>query len=196
MENLKKYLLNAIKSPKNVIILLLLLCILYLQFCNKVVKTDVPVTVKHPIEVKTKTVVDTVYLPKRVVIEKIRIDTVPVIKQDGTKVYTNTVEDSILTAKITAHVTGELTDLSLEYTPKFPKYINRTDSVFVVKTVEKPVIKRYFSIGFETGTNLQKFNFRPIVSYLDKKNNTFSLSYNLVDKSVDVGISKRIQIGK
>lgn len=196
MENLKKYLLNAIKSPKNVIILLLLLCVLYLQFCNKVVKSDIPVTVKHPIEVKTKTVVDTVYLPKRVVIEKVRIDTVPIIKQDGTKVYTNTVEDSILTAKITAHVTGELTNLSLEYTPKFPKYINRTDSVFVVKTVEKPVIKRYFSIGFETGTNLQKFNFRPIVSYLDKKNNTFSLSYNLVDKSVDVGISKRIQIGK
>lgn len=196
MKNLKNYLLNAIKSPKNAIILLLLLCVLYLQFCNKVVKTDIPVTVKHPIEVKTKTVVDTVYLPKRVVIEKIRIDTVPIIKQDGTKVYTNTVEDSILTAKITAHVTGELNDLSLEYTPKFPKYINRTDSVFVVKTVEKPVIKRYFSIGFETGTNLQKFNFRPIVSYLDKKNNTFSLSYNLTDKSVDVGISKRIQIGK
>jgi len=73
---------------------------------------------------------------------------------DSTYRYSQQYEDSLIAGTLYANVRGTLLSSTLEYTPKFPKYINRTDSITITNTntvIEKIYTRPY---GFIVGGGL------------------------------------------
>lgn len=73
---------------------------------------------------------------------------------DSTYRYSQQYEDSLISGTLFANVRGTLLSSNLEYTPKFPKYINRTDSIIITNTntvIEKIYTRPY---GFIVGGGL------------------------------------------
>ena len=73
---------------------------------------------------------------------------------DSTYRYSQQYEDSLIAGTLYANVRGTLLSSTLEYTPKFPKYINRTDSIIITNTntvTEKIYTRPY---GFIVGGGL------------------------------------------
>jgi hypothetical protein len=107
--------------------------------------------------------------------------------------YESIVEDSMLSGVIVSNVNGVLVSQDFTYTTKFPKYIktHTIDSVTTTVTVEEA--KNYLSIGGEIGGSQTSFNISPRISFYTKKGFTYSYRYGIIDRSHNVGISKRIR---
>lgn len=135
-------------SPlKTFVILGLVIYIVYMHSCSEV---NCP---------PTTTYVDT---QRVVVIDTIPFEQKPTTTQGGTPVkvkpgkpvkpnvpatspcdsineYEQSYSDSLIDGTLSAKVKGELLSSSLTYTPKFPKYITKTETITITKTVEKIV---------------------------------------------------------
>jgi ribosome-binding factor A len=107
--------------------------------------------------------------------------------------YESIVEDSMLSGVIVSNVNGVLVSQDFTYTTKFPKYIktHTIDSVTTTVTVEEA--KNYLSIGGEIGGSQTSFNISPRISFYTKKGFTYSYRYGIIDRSHNVGVSKRIR---
>jgi len=118
-----------------------------------------------------------------------------IVPETGLNEYSGVFSDSLIEGKIISVVDGNIIKQTFNYTPKFPKYIIKTDSIFttIENTVTKIINKREVYIGFELGGSLSKFNISPMISLKDKKHNLYSFRYGVLDKTFNIGIQRKIK---
>jgi hypothetical protein len=195
--------MNKIKQIdfKILIIIILMGILFFIKACEKP-SIQAPTPVKTEIEVRSSR--DTVFYEKKVYIPVIQKDTSPtILKQYGDTLinlkrneYSQSIEDTILKGTISSTVDGMLIDTKLEYVLKNNiKYITKTDSVFITNTY-KAQNKRSIVFGLEVGTNLKQVQISPLIQYYNKQNTGFGIRYEFPTKSVNIMISKKINIGK
>lgn len=152
-------------SPlKTFIILgLIIYIIFFTSTCNKNLKQPCP-------EVKSDTTyitrIDTVFFEKVPTITKgkkpikrgngIAVVDTPKTKCDSLFQYTQEYEDSLIKGTLFADVKGELISSKFKYTPKFPKYIFKTDSVIIINTKETFIYKRPYGLIVGGGLNIDQ----------------------------------------
>jgi hypothetical protein len=109
---------------------------------------------------------------------------------DSTAIYTNPYEDSLISGTITSEIDGVLIAQGFTYTPKFPKYIIKTDTVTITNstTVERKKMK--LLVGAEIGGTMNTFNISPIIDLQTKKGYMYGYRYGLVDKTHSIRFSK------
>ncbi len=190
-------------SIKNKVIAVLSLIIVFLlirlEFCNKPRIQYLDRTVVDSII--RKSTVDTVY--KTVTKTKyVQIAEPELIKEYkdtclDLKVnrYTQIVQDSLITGKIIARVTGTLDSLKLDYTYKYP-IITKTDSVTIYKTrtvYKQPVC---LSVGAALGGSKSSFIAGVNLGIVTPKGWMYEGQYDFSGKSVTFGVKKLIKLQK
>ena len=205
---MKKYLKlqwSALKkwSIKNKVIALLSLIIvillLRLEFCNKPKIQYLDRTVVDSII--RKSTVDTVYktVTKTKYVEIAEPELIKEYKDTclDLKVnrYTQIVQDSLITGKIIARVTGTLDSLKLDYTYKYP-IITKTDSVTIHKT--RTVFKQPLSltIGGAVGGNKNMFVAGINAGIITPKGMVYEAQYDFSNKSITFGVKKAFKLQK
>jgi hypothetical protein len=184
----------------------LLIYILFLQECRgpkkyfKNVGKETIDTWKHTTDTIRISYTDTITLPPitkyvttTITSPTILYDTIYIQGQrqiDSTYEYVNFYEDSLLSGTITSTSTGLILSQILEYTPKFPKYIIKTDTITINNNtvIEKKKIKLF--IGAEIGGNKNTFGISPIIDIQTKKGYMYGYRYGLVDKTHSIRFSK------
>lgn len=149
-------------SPlKTFIILGLVIYILYVHSCTKV---NCP-TITQSIDTVTVTHIDTVWFekPQTTTGKKPKkqpggtsTTTDPKTPCDSLFQYTQEYEDSLIKGLLTADVKGELIGSKFTYTPKFPKYITKTETITITNTVkvEIPRKERPYGVILGAGANV------------------------------------------
>lgn len=114
--------------------------------------------------------------------------------------YTTSIEDSLLSGTISTRVAQQDTNIQLlsqqlQYTPKFPQYIYRTDSIIIKDSVtvtkEKKRIGLLLGADFVAGSNL---GVAPKVGWQFKNGHIVEGGYDPFNKNVHLGF--RIRLGK
>lgn len=110
--------------------------------------------------------------------------------------YESPFKDSLIDGTITTVVKGSLKECKFKYTPKFPKYIYRIDTVEIREetVLNKPT--NFLFLGAEVGGNLNTFNVSPMVGLGTKKGFMYSYRYGIIDKTHNISISKKISFKK
>ena len=176
------------------IAVILILSFLYLRTCGLakvepgpeefiLIKTD---TVK--IEGKT----DTLFFAGKVrrivdsfpVFVEVKIDTAT---NDTVKTYFKEFSDSLLSGTIKSKVVGSLLSSELEYVPKFPKYITRTDTIKINTEKTKPVNNYGLYYGLVLGGSKTSFSAAPSLMLKTKQKLYFTFGYDLINKTVNLG---------
>ncbi len=193
-------------DPKWIVIGLLIAYILFLQECGSpkggsVIETEVT-TVQTDTIYKTR--IDTVKFVETVerIVEVEIVKPVKVELPDDVwdefniNEYNNPYSDSLIDGTIYTRVDGKLLDQNLSYTPKFPQYIIKIDTVMVntvsstVKTLKPPFT---LDLGAEIGGNRDMFNFSPKIGFTSKSGFSYSYRYGILNKTHNVGIMYKIK---
>lgn len=180
------------------IIIVVVLGFLYLRSCNPTVSGD-----GQDIDLTP----DTLYLPGTIdTIETERItreikwlkpdseyvtihDT---IYGDSVNIFTTLYSDSLIEGEILTITTGEVLSTDLKYTPKFPKYITRIDTVKITKPVAVDKPKWGLYAGAIAGGNATSFSLEPTLLIKTNKNLQFSAGYGLINKTYNIGVYTKI----
>ena len=180
--------------------IIVLLLVYILQQCNKIENTsgDIVITKRDTLIVKGQP--DTVYFPVKEVVTKWlkpEVKEVEVFTSsngiDTLKTYETNYTDSFIDAKIFSKVKGELFSSQLSYVKKFPKFIYQTDTVKIKN--ETTILKREFNLygGVIIGGNQNSFTVLPSIIFKTKKNMTYQVGYELVNKTYNFGIFTKIK---
>tara|TARA_R110002020_G_scaffold42863_2_gene125060 strand:- start:5882 stop:6478 length:597 start_codon:yes stop_codon:yes gene_type:complete len=194
-----------VSNIKSITIIGLIVYIIFLQQCYNKQSTSI---ITETTDTTRVTVIDTLPFSDTVkhhirvtIPEKITVyDTMFSIVRDtvDTTVYTylQNVEDSLLEGLIETKVKGFLISNDFTYTPKFPKYIYRIDTI-KTKTVVK-IEERKFKIGVgaEIGGSQSAFNLSPIVALNTGNGFTYNYRYGVMDKTHNIGIIKTLKFKK
>lgn len=114
---------------------------------------------------------------------------------DSTNNYYTSFEDSLIKGEILSKVDGVLVNQDFTYTPKFPKYIIKTDSITKTITITKELEpKRKVFLGLNVGGNTNTFNFGPQAAFLDKKDRLYNYNYNLLNNTHNVGFLIKLKL--
>ncbi len=179
-------------------IALVVLAILYFRSCDKQDSLHVdPIVLTKTDSLYIKGEPDTIVFTKVKYITKwLKPDTeetiVDTTTNDTIKSYTTEIDDSLLTATITSKVKGELLGSSLSYTPKFPQYITRVDTLQISDSTvvtPQPSSDRWGILfgGVATG-NATSFEFTPTLTLKTNKSIYFSVGYGIINKTYSVGV--------
>ncbi len=184
-----------------IIIIVLFLLILFLQFCNRTVNPgESEIIIEHTIDsvfIPGKT--DTLFYPDSIpyevkVKEYVYLEKIDSSTGSISKVYTNPVEDSLISGTITTEINDscKITNQTLSYTPKFPKYILRTDTLKISE--ETTILKQNTKVfgGLEIGGSGNQFNFGPKVSILTKKDLLYSYNYDVINRTHNISFVYKI----
>lgn len=195
--NLKKWSIkNKVIAILSIIIVILLL---RLEFCNKPKIQYLDRTVVDSII--RKSTVDTIYITNRVV-KYVAVSYPDLIKEYKDTCldlqvnrYTIPVQDSLITGKIVARVTGTLDSLKLDYTYKYPLII-KTDSVTIHKT--RTVYKQPLSltVGGAIGGNKNMFVAGINAGVITPKGMVYEAQYDFSNKSITFGVKKAFKLQK
>lgn len=126
------------------------------------------------------------------------LDTVKVYEypEDGSKVYryVTDLEDSLIKGTIVTGIklkdsTLTLLTQYLDYTPKFPKYINRTDSIIITKEtfLDKPE-KIKLAMGLNSVFGKDYYGIGPSIEVQFKDKVNINGGYDIVNKGVTFGL--------
>lgn len=192
---------------KNILILSLVIILALMHFCGKksegnnkshkgfIVKKHVITDTTRVTHIDTIPFYDSIAVPFEVEVA-VAIPIYDTIKEVNT--YTNPFEDSLITGTISSLVEGVLVSQEFKYTPKFPKYIIKVDSIIVNNDITNTVVlnKRQLYVGMEIGGNVNSFSVSPKISLVDKKYNLFSYRYDVINKTHNFGYQKQIKFGK
>lgn len=152
-----------------------------------------------------KTNIDTIMFEKTVTKTKLVLDTITnYVYPDGTNIYRfrTSIEDSLLSGKIMTEVevnNDSLQVLSqyIDYYPKFPKYIYRTDSIFIKDSIVTTIINNRpsFLVGSFIGYNMNGTNvdFYPTVGFQLKNKSIFEVAYSPFSKTLLFGAKFKIK---
>lgn len=144
---------------------------------------------------------DTVRVRTITQVEKVQIFDYP---SDSSKVYrfTTSVEDSLISGNIVTGVklkdsTVTLLSQYIDYTPLFPKYIHRVDSIIITKEtwLEKPS-KIIFAMGLNSTFSEGYYGIGPSVELLIKDKVNVNAGYDVVNKGVTFGLHIPITLRK
>lgn len=163
--------------------------------------TTVP---KETVVVTTKTVIDTIpfYVPTP--IEVPVTITIPVYKtyydtvrdtMYAVKEYNNEFKDSLIDGNIFSRIAldGTLVEQNFKYTPKFPKYIKQTDSVFTTIT-KYPEEKVQVYAGLGGGVGLSTLTVFPKLGIETKNNTLIDIGYDPFNKIGYTSITKKLTL--
>lgn len=127
-------------------------------------KPEPEIIIETVTKIKTVTQIDTVFIEVPIFVE-VPVQTPIIEKETGLNKYVNVVSDTLITATITTWVDGTMERQTLDYTPLFPKYINRTDSVFIntTKTITKNHYPTRFYLGVEA--NISYISPKAIIAF-------------------------------
>lgn len=175
------------------VILVLILWIIFLKECNTPKPCPEPTpagtTVEHITTYDTILFHDTI---KKIIHIPVAppVSEIPNPNGDTTRVYNLAYEDSLIKGSIQSKVDGVLVDQKLIYTPKFPKYIIRTDSIKIKETFRDTINQAKFRIlvGGRVGGNLSQFNAAAGLGIKTKKDNIYTLDYDFVHKTVNFNL--------
>ena len=78
------------------------------------------------------------------------------------------------------------------YTPLFPKYIWRIDTVVIENNTIVDEKKLFLFVGGEVGGNIDAFNLSPVIGVGTTKGNMYSYRYGLLDKTHNITFSKKL----
>ena len=195
-------------DPKWIVIVGLVLYILFLQQCGdnngSIVESEVT-TVQTDTIYKTR--IDTVKFIETVerIVEVEIVKPVKVEIEDDVwdelniNEYNNPYSDSLIDGTIYTKVNGLLLDQKLNYTPKFPQYILKIDTIMVstiattVQTLKPPFT---LDVGAEVGGNPEMFNISPKVGFTSRNGFSYSYRYGILDKTHNVGIMYKLKFSK
>lgn len=185
-------------DPKIYIILGLFLYILFFKNCSENRPTTDEVVTEIKSDTTRITVVDTVQFIDTVIRKVIVRINKPIVVNDSINEYTNEFNDSLLTGTVWTQVNGNLLDQSFNYVPKFPQFIIQTDTVVINTKQTTTIKKRSFSLngGVEVGGNVDGFNFSPIIGFTNKRGNSYSYRYGVLNKTHSIGIMYNFKINK
>ena len=108
-------------------------------------------------------------------------------------VYESEYQDSLIEGIIKITTDGYLVDQHLSYTPLFPKYIERIDSIVIDNTVTVAKNKFAVYVGADIGGSANRFDFAPRLTLSDPKGYNYSYRYEVISKSHFIGIDVKIQ---
>jgi len=190
-------------SVKNKVIAVLSIIIVFLllrlEYCNKPKVQYIDRTIVDSII--RKSTVDTVYVTNRV-IKYVSVPYPDLIKEYKDTCldlqvnrYTVPVEDTLITGKIIARVTGTLDSLKLDYTYKYP-VITKTDSITIYKT--RTVYKQPLSltVGGAIGGNKNTFVAGINAGIITPKGMVYEAQYDFSGKSITFGVKKAFKLQK
>ena len=195
-------------DPKWIVIVGLVLYILFLQQCGdnngSIVESEVT-TVQTDTIYKTR--IDTVKFIETVerIVEVEIVKPVKVEIEDDVwdelniNEYNNPYSDSLIDGTIYTKVNGLLLDQKLNYTPKFPQYILKIDTIMVstiattVQTLKPPFT---LDVGAEVGGNPEMFNISPKVGFTSRNGFSYSYRYGILDKTHNIGIMYKLKFSK
>ncbi len=187
-----------------IIILALFLLLLFIQFCDRTVE---PVETETIIKIERDSVYipgksDTVFFEKQVpyivevpVYKYKYIDRIDSITRDTTRIYKTPIEDSLISGTIITELNKDSCIIGkqlLSYTPKFPQYIFKTDTIRI--TQETTILRNKLKIfaGLEIGGSKEQFNFGPKVCILSKKDLLYSYNYDIINRTHNLSFVYKI----
>ena len=115
------------------------------------------------------------------------IDTTPEGTIDTVKTYLTEFSDSLINATIKSKVKGSLLSTELNFKPKFPRYITRTDTIKEKIETIKARNNYELSVGAVLGGSSDRFSFAPSLMLKTKKPFYLSLGYDIIIKTYNVG---------
>ena len=115
------------------------------------------------------------------------IDTTPEGTIDTVKTYLTEFSDSLIDATIKSKVKGSLLSTELNFKPKFPRYITRTDTIKEKIETIKARNNYELSFGAVLGGSSDRFSFAPSLMLKTKKPFYLSLGYDLINKTYYFG---------
>lgn len=173
-----------------IVVLSVVLLTTCLKMCGKI-GID-PSTITNSVDTVVVTSIDTVYYPQDTLYikgETVYVDSPPdSLNYTNLLKYTTSVEDSLIKGYIETTVSGEMVGTpELSYVPKFPKYINRVDSVFttITKTETLPTKNKLYG-GIRAGGNKVQFDIGPTVSLVHKKGFLVGYDYQINQKTHNI----------
>lgn len=135
---------------------------------------------------------DTVFFPGKV---RRFVDSFPVLVEieieretkDTINTYLTELQDSLISGTIKSKVKGQLIATEINYTPKFPKYITRVDTIRINKEITKPANNYGLYFGVIVGAGPSSLAASPSLMLKTKKDFVFTGGYDLINKAVTVG---------
>jgi hypothetical protein len=112
---------------------------------------------------------------------------------DTVRTYLTSFDDSLISGTIKSRVMGTLLSSSLDFEPKFPQYIERVDTIRITKPVAVDVPKWGLYGGAIIGGSSMMFNFQPAILIKTNKDLQFSIGYDLIHKTYNVGLFTKIK---
>lgn len=181
---------------------IIILILLLLRTCNKPNEStglDVIITTKDSI-VYVPGKSDTLYFEKIATKHRLKPTNVDSVKEfDNLPVtaymYQTLINDSLIDGQILSRIEGsKLIYTDLSYTPKFPKYITRVDTLkeFKTTTVEKTKNKWELYVGSNIGGSTENFVLAPGVLVRTNKNFSITLGYDLINKTYNIGYYQKL----
>ncbi|BAQ92507.1 hypothetical protein [uncultured Mediterranean phage uvMED] len=126
-----------------------------------------------------------------VVYKQLPADTVIVtVDKSGDSIFMSrrVIKDSLIDAVVDVKAAAPVKSIDFRYTPLFPKYIYRVDTVKVKHTdTVKKQPKRVFYAGGIAKAGINGAGLAPSVLYKTKKENIFSGGYDLVNRTYEIG---------
>ena len=126
-----------------------------------------------------------------------------VIESEVTTVQTDTIYktriDTVKFVETVERVVEVEIDQKLNYTPKFPQYILKIDTIMVstiattVQTLKPPFT---LDVGAEVGGNPEMFNISPKVGFTSRNGFSYSYRYGILDKTHNIGIMYKLKFSK
>lgn len=177
--------MNQLKDIRNIVIAILITYVIFLQQCSnhkcpnpsentitstitKTVYDTIPFNYPNPITIKPEIPKpQIVYLPS---------DT---NHANPLNFYTKEFEDSLLKGTLFSEVDGELLEWKFDYTPKFPKYIDKTVTITNTVTAKK---RNLLFITGSVGGNASAFYTDFGLSLYQKKGYLYGLSYDPINR--------------
>jgi hypothetical protein len=184
------------------ILVVVILAFLLLHQCNKnksIGMADETVTKIDTLYKEGK--IDTVFFPNKIYVTdwlkpEVIHDTSYVVtdgKIDTLNSFTTNYSDSAIDATIVSKVKGDLISSQISYIKKFPKFIYKTDTITINK--ETTITKNKWGIyaGAIVGGNKDVFSLQPSILIKTNKTLQFSVGYELIQKSYNIGVWTKIK---
>ena len=124
-----------------------------------------------------------------------KVDFVPNLETgsvDTVKTYLTEFKDTLISGTITSKVIGTLVSSSFKFKPLFPQTILRVDTFQIKKPTAVYKERWGLYVGGIVGGSLDRFSLQPAILVKTNNNLQFSLGYELIGKTYNVGMFTKI----
>lgn len=194
-------------KSKNITIFTLIIVVLLLLLKDCSGSSPTETTIEHYTDTTYVTHIDTIKFIKDTTITKtiLTYTNVTNLEADSSKVYTfqSHVSDSLIDGDITTEVKikdslATLLNQKIRYTPKFPKYIYQTDSIFIYDStvVTKYENKMHLLMGANITISQQGNSITPALGLQFKNKTIVEAGYNPFNNGFLIGAKFKLNFKK